>query len=426
MQPTGRSTDASVSPDAAEASAVRAEDTRSPNPGSRRARRDTPFVGHLPPASLLIARPLLLLVAALLGGCVGLLLTGGQNYQSVNTLQFTVESSDSLVTKQTGQTLARTAQSSGVVSAAATARGEDPSELAKRISAEWVTDSRLITITATAPTDQQAIDDANAVATALVQQTEADIAARLQAAAAQSNQILTGEQLSSPDAEEARKVQVGVALGSRQDTIASETGAVTVADPASEANAAGLSRGMGVVIGAVAGLILGGLASLLLGSRGLRVRDERAVKTLLPDVRISAPAQAAQLAGQIVESEKRLVVVVTTTHADEAGVAFAKDVSDFLRAHGLEVAEVGPFGRDDRSAAVRMLRRERRRDLPSQLGADIAVAVVAANSDASALLEGQSDVTALVVARRGRTSLDSAMRAMESYERAQPTLVLAR
>jgi hypothetical protein len=84
------------------------------------------------------------------------------------------------------------------------------------------------------------------------------------------------------------------------------------------------------------------------------------------------------------------------------------------------------FAKDDRPLALRLLRRERRKDLPAQYGADIAVVVVATGSDASALLEGQSDVYALVVVRRGRTLVSDAVRAMTSYERARPTLVLAR
>lgn len=425
MQPPGRTPDGEQTADTP-GDGPTAAPRHHAAPGSRRGRRDTIAFGQLPPASLLLARPLVLLVAAVLGGLLGFALAGGQGYKASSTLEFTVQSSDSLVAKQTGQTLARNAVASDVLTAAATALGTDPNGLSTRVTAEWQQDSRLVTITSSAPAEDQAVAEANAVAAALVQADEAAIAGRLNAAADQSNQVLTGEQLGSAEAEAARKTQLGQSLGARQDAIASESGSLILADPARSAEAAGLTRPMGLAIGAVAGLLLGGLVSLLLGLRGLRVSSERVLRHAAPGVQVSAPSQVAQMAGEIVESGKRVVAVVTARSAQAEGTSVAKDVAEFLRAHGLVVSEIGPFDRDDRSAALRMLRRERRRDLPAQVGADAVVAVVVAGSDASALLEGQSDVAVLVVARRRHTGLGEVLRVVESFDRAEPTVVLAR
>ena len=396
-----------------------------PPPGSRNA-KDTVSFDQLPPAALLLARPLLLILAALMGGIVGFVVSGSSGYQATAVLQFTVQGTDNVLVKQSGQTLARNAVAADVLSAAAASRGEDVTNLTQRVTAEWEQDTRLVSVTASASDRQAAVDDANAVASALVRANESAVAGRLNTAADQSNQVLNGEQLTSPDAESARQAQVGSSLGARQDAIASEAGALVIADPANQATAAGVTRPVGTAIGALAGLLLAGLTCLLLGARGLRARSERMLHMALPGRPLSSPSQAAQLAGEVVESGKKTVVVAAAPQAIDAAVAMGSSMAEIIRVHGLAVAELGLFAKDDRPLALRLLRRERRKDLPAQYGADIAVVVVATGSDASALLEGQSDVYALVVVRRGRTLVSDAVRAMTSYERARPTLVLAR
>lgn len=394
--------------------------------GTKSGRHDTIELGHLPPTGLLLARPLLLLICALVGAGIGWVVTGNGGYTAQSVLEFSPPGTDSLLVKQTGQTLARNAVASDVLQAAQNGPTGASDDLAGRVTAEWQTDTKLVTITVTASTGEVAVADANAIARTMVQISESSISSRLTQARDQSNEVLNSEQLDSTDAEAARRAQLGSSLGSRQDAIASQSGELTVADPATEASVAGLSKPVGLAIGFVAGLLLGGLFSLLLGVRGLRARSARELQHLIPDAVLSSPAHAAQLAGQIIESGRSAVAVVVTKGAEAQGAALAGDVAEFLRAHGRSVAQVGPINKGDRAAALNLLRRDVRNDLPARVGADMLLAIVGEGSEASALLEGQSDLCALIVLRRRRTPISSALRVMRSYEHAEPVLVLAR
>lgn len=389
-------------------------------------RADTIEVRQLPPVGLLLARPLLLLICAIIGAGIGFVATGNGGYTAQAVLEFTPPGTDSLLVKQTGQTLARNAVANDVLQAAQVGELGASDNLSGRVTAEWQTDTKLVAVTVTAENKDAAIADVNAIAQTMVQMSESSISSRLGQARDQSNEVLNSEQLDSTDAETARKTQLGSSLGSRQDAIASQSGELTVADAATEASVAGLSKPVGAVIGLVAGLLLGGLICLLLGARGLRARSARELRHLVPDAELSSPAQAAQLAGQIIESGRNSVAVVITKHADGQAAALAGDVADFLRAHGKTVAQVGPITKGDRTSALSLLRRDVRGDLEGRVGYDMLVAVVAEGSEASALLEGQSNLFALIVLRRRRTPISAALRVMKSYEHAEPVLVLAR
>lgn len=380
--------------------------------------------GELPPFGLIVARPLLLLVAALLGASCGFLLTGNSGYQAQSMLQFSTPSLDSLVVKQTGQTLARRVLSADVVAEAEKRAGVAAGAFAGQITAGWEQDSNLVEVTAQAPTEAGAIAAANAVAGAVVRINESQIEAELRQAHSNSSDLLNAEGLPSPAAEDARQAQVGQSLANRQDSITARSGSVVVIDPAAQAAHAGITPAMGSLIGLVAGLLLGGLAAVLIGVRGLRVSSMRSLRTLFPGYRISGTRQAARLAGEILESGRDCIAVVCPEGSREAGLALADDLSAFVGAHGHLVRNLGLV--DDRTMALATLGRDTRRDVPGIMGADIMIAVVDADSEAAHLLEGQSDFVAVVVARRRRTTVAATAAAMEAFDRAAPRLVLAR
>lgn len=393
---------------------------RVPDPSS--GPDDVPL-GSLPPLGLLLARPLLLLICALLGAAVGLVATGNSGFQATAALEFSATGNDSLLVKQTGQTLARTAVSSPVIQATASSADGD---LASRVSAVWESDTRVVNVTVTASTPEAAIADANAVAQSVVKTTEDAIRGRLTAARDGSNNLLNSETLDSPDAEAARRAQLGNSLGARQDAVSSESSALTVADPADAATTAGLTKPMGAAIGLVAGLLLGGVLCMVLGVRGLRVNSRRTVQYLVPDTALSSPAQAAQLSGEILESGVPCVAIVSMDGAGRDGLALADDIGQFLQANGQTVRQVGPVTKANRAAALELLRRDTRDDARHRAGADILIAVVDSDSEASTLLQGQSDLRVLVVLRKRRTKVSSMLQVMKAFGRAQPVLVLAR
>ncbi len=380
--------------------------------------------GELPPFGLIMARPLLLAIAALLGALGGFLLTGNSGYQAQSMLQFSTPSLDSLVVKQTGQTLARRVLSADVVSEAERQAGLPAGSLTGQIAAGWEQDSNLVEVSAHASTEAGAITAANAVAGAVVSLNESQIQTQLQQAHANSSDLLNAEGLPSPAAEDAREAQVGQSLANRQDAITARSGSVVVIDPAAQASHAGITPLMGSVVGLVAGLLLGGLAAVLLGVRGMRISSLRSLRALFPGYRISRTGEAARLVGEVLESGRECIAVVCPAGAREAGLALADDLSAFAGAHGHLVRNLGLV--DDRAMALATLGRDARRDVPGIMNADMMIAVVDADSEAAHLLEGQSDFVAVVVARRSRTTVAAVAAAMEAFDRAAPRLVLAR
>ena len=387
-----------------------------------RAHRDVAAVGTLPPVGLLLARPVLLLVCAVVGAAIGLFSTGGGGFQATATLEFSATGNDSLLVKQTGQTLARTAVSAPVINAVADAADTG---LADRVSAEWETDTRVVNVTVTAASPDAAVAEANAVARSVVRTTEASIRERLAAARDGSNNLLKTETLNSPDAEAARRAQLGNSLGARQDAVSSESSALVVADPATEASVAGLTRSMGAAIGLVAGLLFAGLLSVLLSVRGLRVQSARALRYLVPEAKINSMRDAAQLSGQILESGLNCVAVITMDETEQQSLGLAHDIAQFLKANGTSVKLMGPITRADRSATLDLIRRDVRDDVRGRTGKDVLMAVVSSDSEAATLLQGQSNLQVLVVVRPRRTTVLSMLQVMKAFGRANPALVLA-
>lgn len=382
--------------------------------------------GTLPPTGLLLARPALLLVCALLGALIGFAVTGGGGYQASAVIEYPVTSQDGNVAKQTGQTLARTAVNQTVLDQAAAALQTTATDLSSRLSAKWETDTRLVTVTVTAPDERQAVDSANVVASTVITAAQAGRQAALTTALQDSTAVLNDQALPQADAELSRKTQLGAALGIRQDAIIGQTNALSVTDPATTATAAGLGRPIGAAIGLIAGLLLGGLAALLLGLRGLRVSPGRALRTLLPHTEVNTSGQVAKLAGECLDSRIDTVAIVAAPGMIAQSKTIGEELAGFIGAHGRRVMVIGPEQVQDRAAALGLLGRDVRADVMLQNGADLLVAVVVADSDAAALLEGQSDVRAHVVVESGRTTLSRTLHILESFSRARPTLVLAK
>lgn len=380
--------------------------------------------GALPPFGLVVSRPLLLLVAALVGATCGFLFTGQSGYKAQAVLEFTAPSADSLVVKQTGQTLARRLVSADILAAAESGAQAPAGSLLGRVSTGWEQDTNLVSVTVEADTEEAAIAEANGIGEAVVATTESQIRAQLEQAHSDSSELLDAEGLPSQSAEDARQAQVGQSLANRQDAIAARSGSVVLIDPAAVATHAGLTPLMGALIGLVAGLLLGGLAALLLGVRGLRVSGRKAVHTLFPSYRVADAGEGAKLAGQIMEAGHSCVAVVCPAGTRDLGLTLADELATFSRAHGRTVKNVGLVA--DRGMALATLGRDVRDDVETALGADLLIAVVEAGSDAAHLLEGQSDFTAVVMARRRGTTVAAVNAAMTAFDRATPTLVLAR
>ncbi len=389
--------------------------------------RKVPLVeqARQPTLALLLSRPVLLLVCALLGASIGFALGGQPKYSSSAVVEFTSQTTDSNLVKVSGQTIAGTATSADVVNAAASGLGRAGAGLAGRVSAQWEPDTQLVSVTVKADSASAAVAGANAVAQTLVTQAQAAIEARLQAAFDESNRVLSSRKLSSSEAEIARLTALGSSLGSRQDAIVGQSNALTLSDRATTGTMAGLSRAMTAAIGLVAALLLAGLASLLLGIRGLKASSQPGLHRLLPSLDLRTPSDAAGIAGQLVESGQKCVVVIAAPGVRDAATQFGQDVSFFAQALGMNVAFVGPAAFDEDRQGVDLLSRRRRADVRQSFGVDMVVAVMPGRSDASNLLRGQSDLAAFVVMRRRHTPITVALSLTHHFARARPSVILA-
>jgi capsular polysaccharide biosynthesis protein len=357
---------------------------------------------------------------------IGLVLTASGAFKAEAVLAFTAPGSDSVLVRQMGQTLARTAMASDVVQSAEISSGDTTSPLRDRMTAKWLTDTELVVVSVTAATPDAAMRDANAIAEAVVTLKNNDVQTQLAKALNEFNAALKDQALENSQAEASRRTQLGASLALRQDAITAQSGKVTVLDAASVAGPAGLTRTMGLVIGAALGLLVAALISALLGVRGLRVRSAWTLRYLLTDWRIASPGQAAEIAGRIIESRKNAVAFIATEGTDEATRGFASEIRDCLEAHGRTVRTVDLIGVQNNSASLRLLRHDVRDDVDGELGSDLVLYTVNADSKAASLLQGQSNLRALVVARRRRTRVEPALRALKSFSPARPVLVLVR
>ncbi len=375
---------------------------------------------------VLLARPLLLFGAVIVGALIGLVLTANGAYKAEAVLEFAAPGSDSGLIRQMGQTLARTAVASDVEHLAETANDPGAATLGDRTTAKWLTDTQLVVVAVTAATPDAAVRDSNAIAQAVLTARANSTRRQQNDAINEFNAALKDQTLENPQAEAARRAQLGTSLAVRQDAIAAQSGNVTVLDAATVAGPAGLTRPMGLVIGAALGLLLAVLVSALLGVRGLRVRSAWTLRYLLSEWRTASPGQAAEIAGRIIESRKNAVAFIATEGTEDATRGFASEIGDFLEAHGRTVRTVDLIGHHNSSTLLKLLRHDVRDDVDGKLGSDLVLYTVSADSKAADLLQGQSNLRALVVAQRRRTRVEPVLRVMKSFSPARPVLILMR
>lgn len=378
----------------------------------------------LPPLAAVAARPLLLLLAALLGATAATFTIPDADYAASAVLQFSNTGSDSLRVKQVGQTVERLAVSSRVVGAAAQARRLPAPSLAQRVTAEWQPDSDLVVVTVTGPDGPSASADADAVAAAAIRSNIASVQLQLRELRQASNRLLTVERLADPAAEAARRTQLGAALASRQETVNAQNNGLFIADRATGASLQGLSSLTRALVGMLAGLLLGALAAVLLGNRGLRLFGPARVNRILPGLVTLRPDQAAEVAGQLVESNTACLAVVNLPGALlETSRSFALDVADYVGVHGRSVRVVVVDELADEVERRAALRRGARTDVRGAFGTDVVVLVVDSSDPGFAMLVGQAGFTACIVGAR-RTRLQSLLAATAKLDRARPVALI--
>lgn len=333
-------------------------------------------------------------------------------------LQFSTASLDSLVVKQTGQTLARRVLSADVVSEAERQAGLPAGSLTGQIAAGWSRTATWVEVSAHASTEAGAIAAANAVAGAVVSLNESQIQAQLQQAHA--NSLRPAE-------------RGGPALAGGRGRPGSPGGAVAGQSPGchhrplrigrgDRSGRAGLARrdhpadGFGGRPGRRPAVAVWSPSCSASGVCAFAVCLSGPCGRCSPATGSAARGKPPDWSGRCWSPVVKIIAVVCPAGAREAGLALADDLSAFAGAHGHLVRNLGLV--DDRAMALATLGRDARRDVPGIMNADMMIAVVDADSEAAHLLEGQSDFVAVVVARRSRTTVAAVAAAMEAFDRA--------
>lgn len=389
---------------------------------SRRQGRPMPA---LPVVAAVAARPLWLVIGAAAGALLAAPFATVTGYTASASLQLTNVGPEDSRIRQVGETAQQLVSSRPVIQFAAAARNVPFRDLNGRVSARWLADTPLVTVSATASDAATAVADANAVAEAVVRVNARTGKDRLRQLRIQADEMLDGEALADKDADLARRSQLGSSVASRQDKIIADADGIAVLAPAVSATPSGLGWRTGGIAGMLGGFLLAALAAVLVGARGLRFRSEREIEALLPGAVVASSDQAAEVAGQLVESGQSCLAVVALPGAQAASGTFAAEVAEFVKGHGRSVTLIDTASLGSRGARRDLLRYDVRDDVPRTFGSDILLTVVSAEDDAFGMLVGQSNLRAVIVVRRRVTMVAALARALAALDRAKPVVILA-
>lgn len=377
-----------------------------------------------PPLAAVAARWAWLLGGALLVALLALLAPTSHQSTATAVMQMTNGDLDSLRTKQLGQTAERTLTSEAVITAAAAARGIDARALMERVTAKWENDTDVVSVTVTGDDPRATVEDVNAVAQAVATVGEQQTRGQLSQIQKESNDLLVSGSLRDAVAENARRSQLGTSVAGRQDAATATSTSLVLLDRAVEAQQAGLSRSVRLILGLTAGGLLAGAAAVLVPMSRRRVRTVREVSALSTDLKVR-PSSAAvgHMAGRLVESETKDLTVVALPEAGVDATTFAHDVASAVRDHGLSASVVNGL---EREVGERLMRREGRARVRLEHGTDVLIVVVPDEDWALRLLRGQAGFRSAVVGVRGQSRFGDVWRSTSALQLARPTVVLTR
>jgi hypothetical protein len=205
------------------------------------------------------------------------------------------------VARNNASTLAQI-QASNAFDVAAQQTGVPADDLRQRTRVATSGDAAVVQIEVSAPTAEEAAQQANAVAKAAVAASEARLRAELDAVTAATSKLIETPQLKSTTAEQARTDGLAARLAASQGDLLASSGRLSVlkeADPAAATRAPLTSLAL---LGAVGGLVLGLLPVQLFFRRRGRVSSMEELAGLYPDLDTVRPNEVPRLVDESVDS----------------------------------------------------------------------------------------------------------------------------
>jgi hypothetical protein len=396
-----------------------------------------------PITSLALARWTWAVVGLLIGTLLGFLSATGGGWKATATVQINSAKADATAVKTVGQTLQAMALSDSVLGTAVTALNKDATFLSRgctkqdkqslggSITPLWNTDSSLVSITASSTSFVCAGFKATAVAKAVQAKIQSDAQVAIEQHTAEVKAIIASQTLgtSTSEAETQRLGALGQAAGQQQSDELAAKGSISVID-ATVALPAGPDRNVSALLGAAGGAFLGALAAVAAGAGRRKPHSPRELLALAPDLTVRTTVQAGELAGRVLETGRRTVVVLAMPDTRFAATQLSMAIAHHLRTHGATVAVVDRVSEFNPSSAAEdrlwALRRDVRRNVPANFQADLLVVVCGADEEALSLIAGQSDLLVSVVAKQRKTTLADIRRTVDAVRVSEPVVVLAR
>ena len=395
-----------------------------------------------PITSLALARWTWAVAGLLIGTLLGFLSATGGGWKATATLQINTGTDPNSV-KTIGETLQAMVGADSVLGTAVEALKKndrfakdgcgkpDKGSLAGSVTGLWATDTSLVSVTATDALGKCAGYKATAVAQAVKVKIQSDALDAINAHTADVRAAMASNTLGPPssDAESARLSQLGQEAGTQQSGQLAAKQSISVID-AALALPAGPDRNTSALLGAAGGAFLGALAAVAAGAGRRKPHSPRELVALAPDLVVRTTVQAGELAGRVLETDRRSVVVLAMPDTRFAATQLAMAIAHHLRTHGATVAVVDRVSEFNPSNASEdrlwALRRDVRRNIPANFSADLLVVVCGADEEALSLIAGQSDLLVAVVSKQRKTTLADIRRTVDAVRVSEPVVVLAR
>lgn len=224
---------------------------------------------------------------------------------------------DGAAMQQLVETSVQQIGSSSIFDAAARASGTDAYDLMHRTRVAAVPNSLLMTVTVTASTPERATTEAQSVADAAVEESEAQAREQLARLTSATTALLTDPQAKTddPEAERARIARIGNELAGNQSNLIANSGQLVVIQDASP-----LGRTISVTTLAAAGggggVLLGVLLALVLGTGRGRLSSVNELHRLYPDVTAVPPHQVPTLLALEPDPISMIIVAGVRTSAE--------------------------------------------------------------------------------------------------------------
>jgi hypothetical protein len=221
-----------------------------------------------------------------------------------------------------------------VFTEAARKASADPGDLRSRTKIGAKPNTQIISVTVTAPTSEQAVREADAVAEAAVSLGSADVPGELRRVTEEIRALIREHPLSRPAAEQARLARLGDELATRQSEVLANGQQLTLlqeAEPARLVPATPILAAMGALVGMLLGL---GFAQLL-GVRRGTVQSGRELVRLYPEASV---IQTADLRGMLaLEPRVKTVLLAGVRRNVEDLIRVTERVRESLILDGREV-----------------------------------------------------------------------------------------